>query len=1074
MVQPYKSVIENAGQCSAQVFSRIVTPAACPPSTSQLLRSSAVQSHGKRSLEVDGAHLDSMGRRVKAVAAFGDSGSDTQTQTQTARPRLRDRERLRRRIDIGIHVSSSDDSEAEHEVGSIVNGLSLTPREVASSAGRKRERNCESRNPIVERPSSPKYDERSFFMALPSLRNRTLSQKGKFQNWKPQSFDSKVQDETDSNKNEAVASPLHEHQNLTVAVLEVLAKTRGNLLPDPRFDSLCAVVLIVREEREKGARTENHGTIFINLEHGKFLSGRERLELNERIHFVNTEQLLLDGVGTAIRTMDADILVGYETQNGSIGYMLERAAVLGHSFARNISRMPDYDKRLFSSADQGQRPDSAAAQYFRRKGVNIGVPGRHVINLWRVVRSEVKLAAYSLERVVSEVLSKRIPIYSHNTLSKWFNSPHCALRALKSLLRRARAVMLLMESLDVLGRTGELARVFGIDFMSVLTRGSQFRVESMMIRVAHAKSFVLLAAQRDQVFRQPAIECLPLVMEPRSAFYSDPVIVLDFQSLYPSMIIAHNFCFSTMLGNVRGIESWRSPRDIGVLKNYTPPSVKDLGGLKNVYVAPNGEAFATANLRKGILPTMLREVLDTRVMVKNAMKSIDAKKGTSGLIRLLNARQFGLKMIANVTYGYTSASFSGRMPCAGLADAIVQSGRAALEKIIGETEDVLRPRTGLEVVYGDTDSLFVKVPGVSRAEAFAIGKEICSIAQGLFPVPVKLQLEKVFHPCVLVTKKRYVGYAYNKAESAVPIFDAKGIETVRRDSCAVVQKTLEKSLRVLFETCDVSRVKRSVQRTMRRVLSGRLPLSEFIFRKEVRLGAYKEGHLPPAAIVATKAMEVDPRAAPRYGERVPFVVIYDKPGAPLKDSVCSPEMFLEAQKAGTSRLNATYYITKQILPPLDRLFSLLGVKVIVWYAELPRPHFKPLTSLIVNNSDGKPRTGFVGQSNMYRYYVTQRCQICQQRGGRRLLCQNCTADTIRSQQAYFILASRQRTLESEMKRIDMICQSCVGGDEGDGSQIGCINLECPITLRRHSYKQRIHSGREALAEASLAFSGNTK
>jgi hypothetical protein len=42
------------------------------------------------------------------------------------------------------------------------------------------------------------------------------------------------------------------------------------------------------------------------------------------------------------------------------------------------------------------------------------------------------------------------------------------------------------------------------------------------------------------------------------------------------------------------------------------------------------------------------------------------------LQRCLNARQFGLKMIANVSYGYTSASFSGRMPCAELADAIVQ------------------------------------------------------------------------------------------------------------------------------------------------------------------------------------------------------------------------------------------------------------------------------------------------------------------------------------------------------------------------------------------------------------------
>lgn len=52
------------------------------------------------------------------------------------------------------------------------------------------------------------------------------------------------------------------------------------------------------------------------------------------------------------------------------------------------------------------------------------------------------------------------------------------------------------------------------------------------------------------------------------------------------------------------------------------------------------------------------------------------------LQRVLNARQFGLKMIANVSYGYTAAGFSGRLPFAELADAIVQSGRQTLENAI--------------------------------------------------------------------------------------------------------------------------------------------------------------------------------------------------------------------------------------------------------------------------------------------------------------------------------------------------------------------------------------------------------
>lgn len=77
----------------------------------------------------------------------------------------------------------------------------------------------------------------------------------------------------------------------------------------------------------------------------------------------------------------------------------------------------------------------------------------------------------------------------------------------------------------------------------------------------------------------------------------------------------------------------------------------------------------------------------------------------------------------------------------------------------------------------------------------------------------------MYLPCVLQTKKRYVGYAYETLEQATPVFDAKGIETVRRDNCDAVGKILEKSLRILFETADVSLVKQFVQDQVRLLAS---------------------------------------------------------------------------------------------------------------------------------------------------------------------------------------------------------------------------------------------------------------
>lgn len=95
-------------------------------------------------------------------------------------------------------------------------------------------------------------------------------------------------------------------------------------------------------------------------------------------------------------------------------------------------------------------------------------------------------------------------------------------------------------------------------------------------------------------------------------------------------------------------------------------------------MAPNGLMFVKSSIRRAVLAKMLSEILDTRVMVKNSMNMSGNDKS---FIKLQNNRQLALKYIANVTYGYTSASFSGRMPCAEIADSIVQTGRETLEKV---------------------------------------------------------------------------------------------------------------------------------------------------------------------------------------------------------------------------------------------------------------------------------------------------------------------------------------------------------------------------------------------------------
>lgn len=129
-------------------------------------------------------------------------------------------------------------------------------------------------------------------------------------------------------------------------------------------------------------------------------------------------------------------------------------------------------------------------------------------------------------------------------------------------------------------------------------------------------------------------------MEPLSAFYTSPLVVLDFQSLYPSIMIAYNYCYSTCLGRVTdfkgqfkfGVTDLRQPAGLlGTLKDYingksfTRPSVHCID-MTSFLVAPNGIMYVKQEVRRGLLGRMLTELLDTRVMVKQAMKGVKDDK----------------------------------------------------------------------------------------------------------------------------------------------------------------------------------------------------------------------------------------------------------------------------------------------------------------------------------------------------------------------------------------------------------------------------------------------------------------
>ncbi|CRG82888.1 DNA polymerase zeta subunit [Talaromyces islandicus] len=841
-------------------------------------------------------------------------------------------------------------------------------------------------------------------------------------------------------QNRATTSVKHRTQYMSVMSLEIHVNSRDNLVPDPEEDEISCIFWSLQSDDEELALDDHHDGMLMGIIHqpGHVLEPLTRA-LNIEVQTEASELDLMTHLVDIVRSFDPDILTGYEVHNSSWGYVLERARLkYEYNLCDELSRVKSHSHGKF-----GKEND--------RWGFNntstVTVTGRHMINIWRAMKSELTLLGYAMENVVYHLLHRRIPHYPFKDLTKWYTGgkPREVMKVIDYFLSRTRMDLEILDSNELIPRTSEQARLLGVDFYSVFARGSQFKVESLMFRIAKPENFILISPSRKQVAQQNALECLPLVMEPQSDFYTSPVLVLDFQSLYPSIIIAYNYCYSTFLGR---LVSWRGRNKMGVTDYERDRRLLELL-QDDINIAPNGMMYVKPGIRRSLMARMLSEILETRVMVKGGMK---ADKDDKNLQRLLNHRQLALKLIANVTYGYTSASFSGRMPCSEIADSIVQTARETLERAIAFIHSV--ERWDAEVVYGDTDSLFVHLKGRTRDQAFTIGEEISKAVTKMNPRPIKLKFEKVYHPCVLLAKKRYVGFKYEHRDQVEPEFDAKGIETVRRDGTPAEQKIEEKALKVLFRTADLSQVKSYFQKQCSKIMQGRVSIQDFCFAREVRLGTYSEkGTMPAGALVSTRKMMEDHRQEPQYGERVPYVVVSGAPGARLIDRCVAPEELLNNSHL---ELDAEYYITKNLIPPLERIFNLVGANVRQWYDEMPKIQ---RIRRIEGAFTGLGRDNGMSKKTLESYMKSSSCILCKDKLQDACL-PLCTACASQPHVSLFKLTSRLQQAERRTTNLQKICRSCMGAAFGE--EVVCDSKECSVFYSRTREMSKLKSSNAVL------------
>ncbi|KAL4478783.1 hypothetical protein ABPG73_001998 [Tetrahymena malaccensis] len=736
-------------------------------------------------------------------------------------------------------------------------------------------------------------------------------------------------------------------------------------------------------------------------------------------------------------------------------------------FDTNLKEDSKMAKSNQSSIKQQNDPQSAQQneniKELRRgqlyHNLNLKIRGRIIWNIWRLCRDKLKLTNFDAENVYYELFQIRYPVYSNWTLTKWFNSESAKHKTLvfDYYFNKLKINQIVLDKLDIIQRTTSSARLYGCDFESIITRGSQFRVEGVLVRVTKQYGYLMLSASRMQVASQKILECMPLVMEPPKMLFVDPVIVMDFQSLYPSVMIAYNYCYSTCLGNINeqfnnggsgrlGVNQdahLKFEQIFGKDRKFNP---KDMDQYhQDIFIAPNKVAYVRKTIREGILPQILHEFLLTRIMIK---KSTGFYKDDKYLSKLLDAQQQSIKLFMCVVYGYTGASFSGRMPSVDIADSIVETGRYLLNQVCEHINN--NKEWQAKVVYGDTDSVFVLLKGRSVEEAFRIGKEIAESITKQYPYPIELKFEKVFRELILVSKKRYVGYKMEKITDK-PEFLAKGIEIVRRDGCDAVVKLMKKSLNILFETKNLSKLKNYLNKQWAKILHGHVNFKDFCIAKEVKLGKYKEDRVPAHGIVGLKITEQDQLAKPKYGERVKYLVVQGEQKSKVKDLVVSvPEFFNKFNH----QMNSLYYINRQINSSLGRLFSTFDVDIKDWFFNMPKGKIK--VNLLKNHQFIQQKQSKIqdlrNQLHIENYYRLEVCIICYERCTEDI-CNQCLSNI---PTLSYLLSHKQQIIYSQYQEIERKCKNCSSLENKEIEEVPCVEYNCPYLYVKKYSKDNLH------------------
>lgn len=549
---------------------------------------------------------------------------------------------------------------------------------------------------------------------------------------------------------------------LRILSFDIECAGRRGIFPEPNVDPVIQIANVVTRFGEEKPFVRN-----------VFCLDTCSLIVNTQLFEYDCEEKMLMGWRDFVEKVDADVIIGYNIANFDFPYLLDRAEYL------KVGRFP-YFSRLKNVKSEAKSTNFSSKQMGNRDTKATNTNGRLQLDLLQLIQRDHQLRSYTLNAVSAHFLNEQKEDVHHTMITELFNGDSNSRRRLAVYcLKDAYLPQRLMEKLMCLVNYTEMARVTGVPFSYLLSRGQQVKFISQLFRKALEKGLVIPDYKSEGTEDQYEGAT---VIEPTRGYYDVPIATLDFASLYPSIMQAHNLCYTTLIDK-KSIESFGLKKD------------------EDYIVTPNGDMFVTTKQRKGLLTIILEELIGTRKKAKKelAVETDPFKKA------VLNGRQLALKISANSVYGLTGATV-GKLPCLEIASSTTSYGRQMIEMTKEEVEKRYTIANGYthdaQVIYGDTDSVMVKFGLSDLAKVMELGQDAATFVSAKFQKPIKLEFEKVYFPYLLINKKRYAGLYWTSPDKFDKM-DTKGIETVRRDNCRLVQTVIETSLRMLLIDRDV-------------------------------------------------------------------------------------------------------------------------------------------------------------------------------------------------------------------------------------------------------------------------------